>query len=205
MRPARLAPALCGAAILLVAIAWRRGGEYDEFYSVFLVAGHPRPDWPALPFGAGAARAFYRGHAGFGAIATACGGAMCIRRCISGCCRSGATRSGSGCSGCGCSRSWRRWARWRCSGGSPCGWASARPSRSRSRRCSTASPIPASWRGISRWRRSARWRGRCWRSTRRAAAAPAPGFAPARCWGPRVSAITSPALPRLRWVSGWPG
>ena len=70
MRPARLAPALCGAAILLVAIAWRRGGEYDEFYSVFLVAGHPRPDWPALPFGAGAARAFYRGHAGFGAIAT---------------------------------------------------------------------------------------------------------------------------------------
>ena len=70
MRPARLVPALCGAAILLVAIAWRRGGEYDEFYSVFLVAGHPRPDWPALPFSAGAAKAFYRGHAGFGAIAT---------------------------------------------------------------------------------------------------------------------------------------
>lgn len=64
-------PALCGAAILLVAIAWRRGGEYDEFYSVFLVAGHPRPDWPASPFSAGAAQAFYRGHAGFGAIAKA--------------------------------------------------------------------------------------------------------------------------------------
>ena len=71
MRPARLAPALCGAAILLVAIAWHRGGEYDEFYSVFLVAGYPRPDWPSLPFSAGAAGAFYRGHAGFGAIAAA--------------------------------------------------------------------------------------------------------------------------------------
>ena len=71
MRPARLAPALCGAAILLVAIAWHRGGEYDEFYSVFLVAGYPRPDWPSLPFSAGAAGAFYRGHAGLGAIAAA--------------------------------------------------------------------------------------------------------------------------------------
>lgn len=59
------------SALVLVTVAWWRGGEYDEFYSVFLIAGDPRPHWPALPFAASAARHFYDGHASFAGIAQA--------------------------------------------------------------------------------------------------------------------------------------
>ena len=71
--PSRLRSLAClaGAALLLVAIAWLRGGEYDEFYSVFLIAGDPRPNWPLVPFAAHRAAGFYHGHAAFGAIAAA--------------------------------------------------------------------------------------------------------------------------------------
>lgn len=71
MRRAAPAPFLILAALVLIAIAWMRGGEYDEFYSVFLIAGHPRPDWPHHPETVAALRAFYHGHAAFGAIAHA--------------------------------------------------------------------------------------------------------------------------------------
>lgn len=64
-------PVLGAAALVLLSIARHRGGEYDEFYSVFLIAGDPRPHWPALPFAAAAARHFYEGHASFGRIALA--------------------------------------------------------------------------------------------------------------------------------------
>jgi 4-amino-4-deoxy-L-arabinose transferase-like glycosyltransferase len=57
--------------VVLVALAYLRGGEYDEYYSVFLIAGDPRPAWPLAPFLAGAAHSVYHGDASFGAIASA--------------------------------------------------------------------------------------------------------------------------------------
>ena len=62
---------LAGAALLLAAIAWLRGGEYDEFYSVFLIAGDPRPVWPVAPFAVRSVAGFYHGHASFDGIALA--------------------------------------------------------------------------------------------------------------------------------------
>lgn len=67
----RLAVALGLSALILIAVAALRGGEYDEYYSVFLIAGHPRPAWPTAPFLASATRSFYHGSASFGRIAEA--------------------------------------------------------------------------------------------------------------------------------------
>ena len=53
---------LTGAAVL-------RGAEYDEAYSLFVVAGTPRPDWPAGVFAARVERAVLAGGAGPGRIA----------------------------------------------------------------------------------------------------------------------------------------
>ncbi|HYP63208.1 MAG TPA: glycosyltransferase family 39 protein [Acidocella sp.] len=57
------------AGMMLAAIAWARGPEYDEAYSIFLTAGHARPAWPQGVFTAGSVRWLYAGHAGFGQIA----------------------------------------------------------------------------------------------------------------------------------------
>jgi 4-amino-4-deoxy-L-arabinose transferase-like glycosyltransferase len=51
------------AAVILLVIAWCRGGEYDEYYSIFLIAGHARPDWPIAPVRVAALRGWYHGHA----------------------------------------------------------------------------------------------------------------------------------------------
>ncbi|MGH7043502.1 MAG: hypothetical protein ACREFY_15440, partial [Acetobacteraceae bacterium] len=53
---------LSGAAVL-------RGAEYDEAYSLFVVAGTPRPDWPAGAFPAGRVHAVLAGSAGPARIA----------------------------------------------------------------------------------------------------------------------------------------
>lgn len=57
------------AAAILIAIAWSRGGEYDEYYSIFLISGHPRPDWPPGPATIASLRHFYHGNASFKQIA----------------------------------------------------------------------------------------------------------------------------------------
>ena len=57
------------AAALLLAVAALRPPEYDEAYSLFLVAGHARPVWPQGVFTAGSVRALYAGGASFGQIA----------------------------------------------------------------------------------------------------------------------------------------
>lgn len=54
---------LLGACVLAAA-AVRRGAEYDEAYSLFVVAGTPRPDWPAGVFAAGRVREVIAGRAG---------------------------------------------------------------------------------------------------------------------------------------------
>ncbi|MBN8908198.1 MAG: glycosyltransferase family 39 protein, partial [Rhodospirillales bacterium] len=41
--------ALLLAAVVLTALAWLRGPEYDEQYTLFLTAGRPRPTWPDSP------------------------------------------------------------------------------------------------------------------------------------------------------------
>ncbi|MCW8307172.1 glycosyltransferase family 39 protein [Acidiphilium sp. PA] len=60
----RIAAALGSAALILLIIAWCRGGEYDEYYSIFLIAGDPRPHWPVVPVRVMALRGLYHGHAG---------------------------------------------------------------------------------------------------------------------------------------------
>ncbi|MDE2582879.1 MAG: hypothetical protein KGL52_14690, partial [Rhodospirillales bacterium] len=60
---------LLGACVLAGAAA-RRGAEYDEAYSLFVVAGTPRPAWPAGSFAAGRVRRVLAGSAGPGRIAT---------------------------------------------------------------------------------------------------------------------------------------
>ena len=67
---ARLLVLLLGAALLSAAAALR-GTEYDEAYSLFLLAGTPRPAWPTAPFRAGAIRNVLAGHAGLPTIARA--------------------------------------------------------------------------------------------------------------------------------------
>jgi hypothetical protein len=64
----RLAQSLVFAAVLLTVIAWLRGPEYDESYSIFLTAGDPRPAWPAGVFSPEQVRAHYQGQTSFGAI-----------------------------------------------------------------------------------------------------------------------------------------
>jgi hypothetical protein len=49
------------AALVLLGVARSRGGEYDEYYSIFLVSGDARPAWPTVPFTAGSVRALYQG------------------------------------------------------------------------------------------------------------------------------------------------
>ena len=65
----RLLVLMFGAALLSAAAALR-GAEYDEAYSLFLLAGTPRPAWPATPFRAGAIRTVLAGHASLPAIAS---------------------------------------------------------------------------------------------------------------------------------------
>ncbi|MBB5373831.1 glycosyltransferase family 39 protein [Acidocella aromatica] len=69
MNDRRVAVFLCSAAVLLLGIAWLRGSEYDEAYSIFLTAGHARPAWPSGVFTAGAVRWLYAGGAGFWRVA----------------------------------------------------------------------------------------------------------------------------------------
>ena len=69
MRRSRLILLLLFAAGVLTAIATLRGGEYDEFYTVFLLAGDPRPVWPTRPFTPSQVRADFIGKAGFANIA----------------------------------------------------------------------------------------------------------------------------------------
>jgi len=65
----KAAALLLFAALLLGTAAALRAPEYDEAYSMFLTAGHARPDWPAGPFTAGQVRGLYAGRAGLGQIA----------------------------------------------------------------------------------------------------------------------------------------
>ncbi|MBW4093141.1 MAG: hypothetical protein HIU82_18880 [Proteobacteria bacterium] len=59
---------LLGACVLAGA-AVRRGAEYDEAYSLFVVAGTPRPDWPAVVFTAARVRRVIAATAGPARIA----------------------------------------------------------------------------------------------------------------------------------------
>jgi hypothetical protein len=68
MNDRRVAVFLCFAAVLLLGIAWARGPEYDEAYSIFLTAGHARPAWPSGVFTAGSVRGLYAGGAGLGQV-----------------------------------------------------------------------------------------------------------------------------------------
>src|SRR3984957_12686339 len=63
-----LAILLSGALVLLL-VAWQRGAEYDEQYTLFLTSGVARPDWPASVFPAGLARELQSGDASMTAIA----------------------------------------------------------------------------------------------------------------------------------------
>ncbi|MDD2876193.1 MAG: glycosyltransferase family 39 protein [Acidiphilium sp.] len=65
----RTAAALTVATLILVIVAWLRSGEYDEYYSTFLIAGDPRPHWPTIPVMVAALRGFYHGQASFIQIA----------------------------------------------------------------------------------------------------------------------------------------
>lgn len=50
------------SSFVLALVAHERGAEYDEGYTVFLASGDPRPEWPAVPFRAGAVRGAFAGH-----------------------------------------------------------------------------------------------------------------------------------------------
>ncbi len=65
----RLFLALLAAVLLLTAVAWLRGAEYDEQYTLFLTGQVARPIWPAGAITAGDVRALQAAHAGFAAIA----------------------------------------------------------------------------------------------------------------------------------------
>src|SRR4051794_55179 len=58
------------AALVLSACAWLRSAEYDEQYTLFLTAGTARPDWPTVPFPAGAIPRLQSGHGTLSAIAS---------------------------------------------------------------------------------------------------------------------------------------
>jgi uncharacterized membrane protein len=65
----RILSALLVSALLLVAVAWLRGAEYDEQYTMFVTGRVVRPIWPADVITADEVRAPQAAHAGFGAIA----------------------------------------------------------------------------------------------------------------------------------------
>ena len=65
----RILSALLAAALLLTAVAWLRGAEYDEQYTLFLTGVVARPAWPAGVITAGEVRDLQAAHAGLGAIA----------------------------------------------------------------------------------------------------------------------------------------
>ena len=60
--------ALLAAGLLLSAVAWLRGAEYDEQYTLFLTGGVARPTWPTGVVTAGTVRDLQAAHAGFAAI-----------------------------------------------------------------------------------------------------------------------------------------
>jgi hypothetical protein len=64
-----LALVLAFAVVMLVGIAGCRGGEYDEYYSIFLIAGDPRPAWPLTATTVAALSSSYHGHTSITAIA----------------------------------------------------------------------------------------------------------------------------------------
>ncbi len=57
------------ATMLLTTIAWLRGAEYDEQYTLFLTAGVARPVWGADVVTAGEVRALQSGRADFAVVA----------------------------------------------------------------------------------------------------------------------------------------
>jgi hypothetical protein len=61
--------ALLVSALLLTSVAWLRGAEYDEQYTLFLTGREARPTWPAGVITAGTVREAQAAHAGFTAIA----------------------------------------------------------------------------------------------------------------------------------------
>ena len=61
--------ALLAAALLLTAVAWLRGAEYDEQYTLFLTGEVARPTWPAGVITGGEVRDLQAARAGVGAIA----------------------------------------------------------------------------------------------------------------------------------------
>ena len=61
--------ALLAAALLLTAVAWLRGAEYHEQYTLFLTGAVARPSWPTGIVTAGEVREIQAGHSGIVAIA----------------------------------------------------------------------------------------------------------------------------------------
>jgi hypothetical protein len=69
VRCGRLVSVLLVAALVLTVVAWQRGAEYDEQYTLFLTGQAARPAWPRGVVTAGDARDLQRAHAGFTSIA----------------------------------------------------------------------------------------------------------------------------------------
>jgi hypothetical protein len=61
---------LAGIAVLLL-VAWRRGAEYDEAYTIGIAAGHRLPVWPGGVFTAATGQAWLMGASTAGGIAEA--------------------------------------------------------------------------------------------------------------------------------------
>ena len=57
------------AAAVLTAGAWNRSAEYDEQYTLFLIAGTARPVWPETPVPVAAIRAAQTGRGALPALA----------------------------------------------------------------------------------------------------------------------------------------
>ncbi len=57
------------AAVVLLSVAWLRGAEYDESYTILLAQGTPRPDWPVGAFTAADAWGLLAGHSTLPGIA----------------------------------------------------------------------------------------------------------------------------------------
>lgn len=57
------------AAAVLTGVAWNRGAEYDEQYTLFVTSGTPRPIWPETTLSASSVVALRSGHAGPATIA----------------------------------------------------------------------------------------------------------------------------------------
>ena len=68
--PVRIVILLLLGAGLLSGAARLRGAEYDEFYSLFVTSGTPRPDWPGGTFRAGQIRLILANSASPARIAT---------------------------------------------------------------------------------------------------------------------------------------